>query len=174
MVKSRTLSFKLCNKYSYVADVSTIYRVDSEWVYDTGADAYATGYRADIPYDTLDTRWVLQSVDFNECSNCVSNPYATYRKQTRNLSVETKISNVVASCDEVEEKNVDVYINVPVGRYEKVLKTPEQKIYGDVQFYRVRTRTLLTPASTSYKWSFYNDTNLLNSGYNYTGKTRTK
>lgn len=172
MVKYKTLTFKLCNKYSYVADVNTVYRVLSDWEY---TNDYARGYRDDIPYDTLDTRWVLQGVDYNECKEeCVSNPYGIYRKQTRQIAVDSEYSNVTASCDDVVEKSVDVYMSVPVGWYQQVLKTPEQKLYGDVRYYRVRTRTLLSKETTVYKWSSYNDTTLLNNGYTYTGKSRNK
>lgn len=40
---------------------------------------YQTGMREDIPYDTLEIRWILQNVDYTEGDN-TSNPYATYRK----------------------------------------------------------------------------------------------
>ena len=170
MVKYKTITLNLCNKYSYVADVTTTYRVVSDWKY---TDEYKEGYRADIPADTLSTRWVLQSVDFDECANtCTSNPYAIYRKQVRTIAVDTEYSNVTASCDDVTEKEVDVYIQVPVGSYKTVLKTPEKTLYGNVQFYSVRTRTLLKEAYTDYKWVDCDST--APSGYTFTGKTRNK
>jgi hypothetical protein len=42
-----------------------------------------------------------------------------------------------------------------------------------VTFYRYRTKTV-TPGTVSLKWSTYNDTKLLNNGYNYTGNTKTE
>ena len=172
MVKYKTLTYKLCNKYSYVADATTTYRVITDW---KDTDEYRSGYRADIPYDTLSERWVLQGVDYNVCKDtCVSNPYAIYRKQTRQIAVDTEYSNVTASCDEIVNKSVDVYMSVPVGSYKTVQKEPAQDIYAYVRYYKVRTRTLLSEAKTVYKWSSYNDQTLLSQGYSYTGKTRNK
>ena len=45
-------------------------------------------------------------------------------------------------------------------------------VYGTVTYYSYRTRTLISSGSTDTKWSTYNDTNLLNQGYTYTGNTR--
>lgn len=175
MLKTSTITVKLCNKYNYVADITKIYRVESDWVDATGPDSIKKGYRGDLPYDTIDTRWVLKGVDYNECKdNCVSNPYAIYQKQTRKVSIETSVSNVVASCEDIVEKNVDVYTLVPVGSYKKVLKTPAQTKYDTFQFYRVRTCDVISPAQTIYKWSNNNDQSLLSQGYKLTGNTRTK
>ena len=41
-----------------------------------------------------------------------------------------------------------------------------------VHYYSYRTRNLISSGSTDTKWSTYNDTNLLNQGYTYTGNTR--
>lgn len=45
-------------------------------------------------------------------------------------------------------------------------------VYGRVKYYSERTRSLISSGSTDTKWSTYNDTNLLNQGYYYTGRTR--
>lgn len=171
-IKYKTLTYKLCNNYNYVGDINTTYRVLTDWVY---TDEYISGYRADIPADTLSVRWVLQGVDYNECKNtCVSNPYMIYRKQTRKIEVEKDYSNVTATCTDITDKSVDVYISVPVGSYKTVLKEPEKTLYGNVQFYQVRTRTLLRDAYTDYQWVDCKNESLVSQGYTFTGKTRTK
>lgn len=45
-------------------------------------------------------------------------------------------------------------------------------LYATVNYYSYRTRTLISSGYTDTKWSTYNDTNLLNQGYTYTGNTR--
>lgn len=168
MTKYKTLTYRLCNNYTYVADVTTVYRVVSDWKY---VDEYKTGYASDIPADTLTERWVLQSVDWDECKDtCTSHPYAKYRKQVRTISVDSEYSNVTAQCTDIVEKSVDVYIPIPVGSYKTVLKTPAQTLYGNVQYYRVDTRTLLKEAYTDYKWVNCNET--APNGYQFTGNTK--
>lgn len=44
--------------------------------------------------------------------------------------------------------------------------------YATVNYYSYRTRTLISSGSTDAKWSTYNDINLLNQGYTYTGNIR--
>ncbi len=45
-------------------------------------------------------------------------------------------------------------------------------VYATVNYYSYRTRTLISSGSIDVKWSYYNDTNLLNEGYTYTGNTK--
>ena len=178
MKEYSTLTYKVCDGYSYVADQSTVYRVDSNWI---ATNEYKSGYRSDIPYDTLDTRWVFQSVDYNVCKeNCTSNPYATYRKYVRKLGKNVTYTNVGATCTSVVDKAITTYVSTPVARYQHVKKSDEQTLYGTIHQYRTRTRSLIkdayseTKISTSSLWSTYNDTSLLSQGYFYTGKTRDK
>ena len=57
-------------------------------------------------------------------------------------------------------------------RREKIGTKDGRPVYGTVNYYSVRTRTLISSGSTDTKWSTYNDINLLNQGYAYTGNTR--
>lgn len=170
MMKYKTLTYKLCSNYKYVADVNTIYRVLTDWTY---VDEYVEGYASDIPSDTLTEKWVLQSVDYDQCKEtCTSHPYGKYRKQVRKIQVTTEYTDVTAECTEVVDREVDVYIPVPVGSYKQVLKEPAKTLYGNVQFYRVDTRTLLKEAYTDYQW--VNCNSQAPEGYTFTGKTRNK
>lgn len=45
-------------------------------------------------------------------------------------------------------------------------------VYATVNYYSYRTRTLISSGSIDTKWSYYDDTNLLNEGYTYTGNTK--
>lgn len=40
---------------------------------------------------------------------------------------------------------------------------------GIVEYYSYRTRTIISSGSIDIKWSYYNDLNLINQGYGYTG-----
>ena len=58
-------------------------------------------------------------------------------------------------------------------RTEKVGVDKDGKdVYGTVKYYSERTRNLISSGSIDTKWSRYNDKNLLNQGYTYTGRTR--
>ena len=45
-------------------------------------------------------------------------------------------------------------------------------VEATVNYYSVRTRSLISAGYTDVKWSTYNDANLLNDGYSYTGNTK--
>lgn len=178
MAKYKTLSYKLCENYSYVADSSTVYKVLTDWAY-TGDIKY--GYSDSIPADTLDTRWVLVDVQWDVCKEtCTSHPYGVWKKMTRKVEKSTTVENISATCTKVVDKSVDVYISMPVGKYYTIEKEKAQTLYGNVHQYRTRSRTLLkeayvvTSKSTQEKWSFYNDITLISQGYKMTGVTRTK
>lgn len=170
MMKAGTVKYKLCNNYNYVADEKTVYRVLTDWAY---VDQYKTGYAGDIPADTLEERWVLQSVDYDQCKEtCTSHPYGTYRKQVRKIEITKEYTNVTAECTEIVEKSVDIYVPVPIGTNVTVLKEPAKTLYGNVQFYRVDTRTLLKDAYTDYQWVDCESAGP--DGYTFTGNTRNK
>ena len=57
-------------------------------------------------------------------------------------------------------------------RREKIGTYKGQPVYATVYYYSYRTRRLISNGSTDIKWSTYNDTNLLNNGYTYTGNRR--
>ena len=136
-------------------------------------------------------------------SSCTNHPYVIYRQQTRDTttytidgtstttstggssssSSSTSSSSSVtekiisSGCSELEEREVPVYVTRVKSEVKKVVTSAAEDIYAYVHKYRVRTRTLISEAHTDvkidYKWSSYNDTNLINTGYVYTGKTRT-
>lgn len=54
-------------------------------------------------------------------------------------------------------------------RIEKVGTEDGKDVYGRVHYYSYRTRNIISNGNISIKWSTYNDTNLLNQGYGYTG-----
>ena len=59
-----------------------------------------------------------------------------------------------------------------ISNREKIGTYKGQPVYATVYYYSYRTRRLISSGSTDIKWSTYNDTNLLNNGYTYTGNKR--
>ena len=169
-------NYTLCTGYKYFADAKTVYRIESDWTYATGADAYYEGYNppADSISNGVQVHYTPVSIKYDVCKeNCVNNPYIVYRKQTRKLKAYTEYTNVTSECSETKEYSVPITVNKSVVKEKTMLLTPAQSLYAHVRYYRVRTRQLLSEGTTStktfIKWSTYNDTSLLNSGYYYTG-----
>ena len=79
-------------------------------------------------------------------------------------------TDVKVSCGEYVYKTVPVYGYVT--KYEKEYR--DENLYGDVCYQSTKTRSQITSGKTQTKWSTYNDTSLLNDGWEYTGKKRTK
>ncbi len=88
-----------------------------------------------------------------------------------------KLSGTNCIKTEVQYKYEPIYETitkkVPVTVTEEVEKTRRDPVYGYVNYYRYRTRTQLSYAGTTYKWSkSQNDQTLLNLGYRLTGNKR--
>ena len=88
--------------------------------------------------------------------------WSSWQYNTNRISA-IKCSDTDANC----LKEVLLY-----SRREQVGTKDGKPVYGTVNYYSTRTRTLISSGSTDTKWSTYNDKNLLNQGYTYTGNTR--
>ena len=88
--------------------------------------------------------------------------WSSWQYNTNRISA-IKCSDTDANC----LKEVLLY-----SRREQVGTKDGKPVYGTVNYYSTRTRTLISSGSTGTKWSTYNDINLLNQGYTYTGNTR--
>ena len=90
--------------------------------------------------------------------------WSVWKYNTLNMTAVT-CNNTDTSClREIKLTSVD---NVYVGTDKY-----GNKLYGTVKYYKERTRTLISNASSDIKWSTYNDLNLINQGYSYTGNVR--
>ena len=88
-----------------------------------------------------------------------------------------KLSGSSCIKTETEYKYTPVYetvtTKVPYTVTKEVEKTRQEPIYENITYYRYRTRTQLTVAGTTYKWSTsQNDQSLLNAGYKLTGNKK--
>ena len=79
-------------------------------------------------------------------------------------------SQVVATCTDYETKIVNVYRNV----VKTEIATRTEPLYGTVCYSSDRTRKLKSAGKTEKTWSYYNDTNLLNNNWYYTGAKKLK
>ena len=79
-------------------------------------------------------------------------------------------SQVVATCTEYETKTVNIYRNIT----KTEIATRTEPLYGTVCYSSDRTRKLTSTGKTEKKWSYYNDTNLLNNNWYYTGAKKLK
>ena len=171
-VKVGTAQQTYCKGYNYYRETTTnkttAIKQGTEWKF-VGM-VTTTGW----PTDTLSVKYEFVGFDWN-CTGCERTPKKIWNKYTRTTYVAsstdtvTSTSNVVVKCAETETKTIEIYDTVKIFVDYEIIKTP---VYKDVYKYKKRTRTLIQKAYTDYKWSFYDDTSLLNAGYTYTGNTR--
>lgn len=166
-----THDYKVCTGYEYVVVGGTITQVSGDW-YDTKEEY--RGYNP--PSDpTATAKWLPVGVDYSVCGDtCTNHPYTVWHLYKRNGTSYSSEATVTATCTSVETRSIPLYITRTITDTKTVLKQAETPIYGIKHFYREKTCTNVVEAKTSYVWSSYNDTSLLNSGYTYTGKTRNK
>ena len=171
-VKVGTAKQTYCKGYNYYRELTTqkttAIKQGTEWKY-VGM-VTTSGW----PTDTLSVKYEFVGFDW-KCTGCERTPRKIWNKYTRSTYTVTSTDTIVSSsnikvtCAETETKTIEIYDTVKIFVDYEIIKTP---VYKDVYKYKKRTRTLIQKAYTDYKWSFYDDTSLLNAGYTYTGNTR--
>lgn len=154
---------KQCAKSEYVQTGEYSY---SEWKYETTVYLnYSPANTDTVKYVKLgETDWVCEG-------NCTAGTTKAYEKYVRTA---TPIVKWACTGGYVEKK-------VPVTTTTKKIVGYETKVVSKTPVYQTTTENLYsyrtrncTKESTDIKWSIYNDTTLINSGYNYTGNKREK
>ena len=150
---------------------------------------------ANPPRDTATTHYKYVGADYSECEiTCSTTPKYIYDSYTytgglysvssttsaasgavsasTSSSTTSQTTNIGSqmSCGEYVYKTIPVYATVTVS--EKAKRT--EPLYGTVCYKSTKTRTLVSSGKTETKWSTYNDTSLLNSGWSYTGNKKVK
>ena len=168
-VKVGTVSQTYCTDYNYyrvtTSTTTTTYAVklSDDWKY--VGRVTTTG----SPTDTMTVKYEFVGLDWSECgTGCTRAPKQIWNKFTRTAyiasSTDTVTTNdgVKVKCAKTGTRTVTIYSNVnQIAGYEQV-RTP---VYKDVYYYKRRTRTVTQEAYTDYKWSYYNDQNLISQGY---------
>lgn len=182
----KTITQKYCEGFNY-------YQTSTSTT-TTGGQTYAVRTSADTwtyvglvrlsnpPTDTLSTKYVFVGMDWSACNDCLVTPYTTWKKYTRQVGtvntvtsggtteVSVNINGVITKCSNLVTKNIDLYLQEQTIVGYTTVRTPETVTK---YYYQLRTRPIVRSAYTDYKWSVYNDTNLLNQGYKLTGNKRT-
>ena len=191
-IKASSYSAKTCKKYSYVIVNNTTYAVTNTYTNVTNITSSTASSVAgwkyegrtlynNPPRDTEKTRYIFVGADYSYCSDtCTTLPNYYYDKYTYTGSM-TRVSStseapvssgsqVVATCTDYETKIVNVYRNV----VKTEIATRTEPLYGTVCYSSDRTRKLKSAGKTEKTWSYYNDTNLLNNNWYYTGAKKLK
>ena len=191
-IKASSYSAKTCKKYSYVIVNNTTYAVTNTYTNVTNITSSTASSVAgwkyegralynNPPRDTEKTRYIFVGADYSYCSDtCTTLPNYYYDKYTYTGSM-TRVSStseapvssgsqVVATCTDYETKIVNLYRNV----VKTEIATRTEPLYGTVCYSSDRTRKLTSAGKTEKTWSYYNDTNLLNNNWYYTGAKKLK
>ncbi len=112
------------------------------------------------------TPQVITMYEYRKVTNPVLSNWSEWSAWQYN---NDRIGAVICGVDDANcLKEIQLY-----SRIENIGTMPDGKpSYGRVHYYSYRTRTLISNGSVDTKWSTYNDINLLNKGYTYTGNTR--
>lgn len=164
---SNDKTYTISTTYNQVSNITASTKANvGDWKY-MGRAAYANP-----PRDTATTHYVFVGADYNYCTeNCQSLANFYYDKYVYTGSMNQvssttstpngSSSSVTASCSSY------ITTTIPVYGYETVEHSSDT-LYGTVCYKSTKSRT----ANTQTKWSSYNDTSLLNSGWVYTGNKR--
>lgn len=134
------------------------------WVYN-GRRIYRTP-----PADSINTKYIYVGFDDSNCGDTCSNlPNYIYDVYTFNKSM-SKVSSTTTGCKSTVNKQIPSYTISTT----TVSITRDEGIYGTVCYASTRTRKIETPSNSDVKWSSYNNKELLNNGYQYTGEKKEK
>lgn len=152
-----TRTSDVCTEYGYVETGSTI------------SDYTLVGYSSTPGTETSTDTWRAvaynSSITCDDCSAGLTTVYAHY-----------KISYVPETeyhCVNYETQTVDITQDYEIIVDYESSETSREPVYEyyDIQYYSYRTKTYIE-GTKDLKWSTYNDSSLLNSGYNYTGNKK--
>lgn len=156
-----TTTKEVCTAYDYVATGAYSY---SNYSY--SGDVFLNYYPTDtttksyVVYD--DSTWICAE----GCTAGTTHKYAVYTRTA------TAVTEYKCTATETQTVPLTTTIQIITGYKTTVTSTPVYQT-RQVTYYSYKTRTWVA-ATTDTKWSTYNDTTLLNSGYSYTGNVKQK
>jgi len=154
-----TLTEKICTEYGYEKTGEAVAYTD--WVYVGTIVDNSNRKNDDLTMYVRETRNPELCGDY--CSFTTDSVYKVYKRDA--------ISGVKYTCKNTATVTKLITANrTVITGYETYTVSEPIKETEVVTQYRYRTRTCDT--KTDSKWSYYNNKNLLNAGYTYTGKTR--
>lgn len=196
VVQTGSYTQKACSKYNYVIINSTTYATTTTYTIVNTITSSTAGSKGSWTYNgrasyknppksTSNVKYIWVGADYSYCEEtCESLPTHIYDKYTYTGSMSS-VKNTTStpggsSSDSSSDTSVSaecgsyVYKEVPIyGTIKKSkIATRTEPLYGTVCYKSTKTRKLIDPGKTQYKWSHYGDTSLLNNGWKYTGERK--
>lgn len=173
---------QVCRNYDYIKINGIYYRTESNsgfkdiglikkttqsnynnWIY-RGRSSFKNP-----PNDTLTVRYVFVEADYSKCGDtCSDGPNYYYDMYTFRYSLSYS-ANPQSDCNNLIQKGIPDYSINP----QQISVARLEKKYTTVCYKKERTKITSTDVKEN-KWSTYNDENLLNSGYIYSGNKKEK
>lgn len=186
-------NYYIINDTTYATTTTTTYNVVKNVITSVGQSSgggWVYNGRASYknpPRDTATTQYKFVGADYSYCEDtCTTLPNYYYDSyvyrgggsglstvtstttvpgQTSSSTSSSSSSSVSVSCGEVVTKTVPIYDYITVSE----IATRQEPLYGTVCYQSTKTRKLIDAGKTMTKWSKYNDKELLNNGWYYTG-----
>ena len=192
---------KACSKFNYVEINKTVYATTTKY---TTVNTITTTTRqsagswtyngrkkySNPPRDTAGTHYQFVGADYDPCGNtCTTLPDYYYDSYTYNGGLSSVSSTTStpyttssssttsstttsydASCGAYETKTIPIYSTITVT--EKATRT--EPLFGTVCYQSTKTRKVISSGTTKTKWSTYNDSALINDGWEMTGNKKLK
>lgn len=155
----------VCDKYDYVVS-GTSTTTSDEWTY----AGYVTLYSVPTSTSTVKYEYV-KTVDESCDEGCASTVGRVYKKYVK-ASTTTDLTKYACVSSHIESTKLFAEVKTIIGYKTTTTKEPVYE-YKKVKYYSYKTRTW-HEGTTDKKWSTYNDTTLLNGGYQYTGNKKEK
>ena len=174
---------QVCQSYGYVqvgssntTTTTSNSTSGSGWTY-VGTESFSY-----TPTNTSTDQYILVGENSSICKeNCTATTTKTYKHYTRSAGSTSTSSST--SSTPITEYQCTSYktVSVPITTTVKTITGYETKVISKTPvyqettttYYRYKKRTC-TSTTISKKWSTYNNTTLLNSGYSYTGNKKQK
>lgn len=165
VVSTGVEEIEVCDKFDYVSAGSTTTSSD-KWSY----AGYVTLYS--VPTSTSSVKYeYVKTVDESCNENCSSTVGRIYKKYVKS---STTVDLTKYACTSSHIQKTYLYTTVKnITGYETTKEKEPVYEYKKVKYYSYKTRTW-HEGTTDKKWSTYNDTTLLTSGYQYTGNKMEK
>lgn len=166
VVNTGTETILVCNKWDYVPAGKTSVS-NGEWNYVGLVTLYS------VPTNTSTEKYEFVRFTDETCNeSCSSTTGMIFKKYTVG-SASVNLSTYECVSSGYQTIQLSTTVQTITGYNTKVVS--KEPVYKDeeVKYYSYKTRTYVA-GTTDVKWSSYNDTTLLASGYNYTGNKKQK
>lgn len=163
----------VCDEYQYITTTGA-----NNTRYGTWQDAGIVTSPNTL-HNTATTRYTLiWTGTYDNCDSCGNTPYKKYKVEKLTISPANTSIQSSYKCTKTTVIEKPVYATkLVITDYDT--STKKEPVYGITNvpktrtYYRYRTRTV-KDGNKIIKWSTYNDTSLLNNGYEYTGNKKQK